>query len=97
MDVNVASRLITVHRNASTGVTNFSEMFSIPSMNAPLNTQGDKLTLDFYVDRSSVELIASDGLTSITNLVFPQTIYNSLTVSGANYEAKVRNLCRVWK
>ena len=97
VDVNVASRLITVHRNAPTGVTNFSEMFSIPSMNAPLNTQGDKLTLDFYVDRSSVELIASDGLTSITNLVFPQTIYNSLTVSGANYEAKVRNLCRVWK
>ena len=97
VDVNVASRLITIHRNASTGVTNFSEMFSIPSMNAPLNTQGDKLTLDFYVDRSSVELIASDGLTSITNLVFPQTIYNSLTVSGANYEAKVRNLCRVWK
>ena len=66
-------------------------------MNAPLNASGNKLSLDFYVDQSSVELIASDGLTSITNLVFPQALYNTLSVSGASYEAKVRNLRRVWK
>ena len=70
---------------------------SVKKMNAPLNATGNKLSLDFYVDQSSVELIASDGLTSVTNLVFPQALYNTLSVSGANYEAKVRNLRRVWK
>ena len=97
VDINVSSKMLSVHRNSATGVTNFAPTFSIPSINAPLNTSGDKLTLDFYVDRSSVELIASDGLTSVTNLVFPQTIYNSLSVTGTSYNAKVRNLRSVWK
>ena len=97
VDINVSSKMLSVHRNSATGVTNFSPTFSIPSINAPLNTSGNKLTLDFYVDRSSVELIASDGLTSVTNLVFPQTIYNSLSVTGTSYNAKVRNLRSVWK
>ena len=97
VDINVSSKMLSVHRNSATGVTNFAPTFSIPSINAPLNTSGNKLTLDFYVDRSSVELIASDGLTSVTNLVFPQTIYNSLSVTGTSYNAKVRNLRSVWK
>ena len=97
VDINVSSKMLSVHRNSATGVTNFSPTFSIPSINAPLNTSGNKLTLDFYVDRSSVELIASDGLTSVTNLVFPQTIYNSLSVTGTSCNAKVRNLRSVWK
>ena len=97
IDVNVSTQSLSVHRNASTGVASFAPTFSIPTMNAPLNATGNKLSLDFYVDQSSVELIASDGLTSVTNLVFPQALYNTLSVSGANYEAKVRNLRRVWK
>ena len=97
VDINVSAKMLSVHRNSATGVTNFAPTFSIPSINAPLNTSGNKLTLDFYVDRSSVELIASDGLTSVTNLVFPQTIYNSLSVTGTSYNAKVRNLRSVWK
>ena len=97
VDINVSAKMLSVHRNSATGVTNFAPTFSIPSINAPLNTSGNKLTLDFYVDRSSVELIASDGLTSVTNLVFPQTIYNSFSVTGTSYNAKVRNLRSVWK
>ncbi|MCI7764205.1 MAG: glycoside hydrolase family 32 protein [Bacteroidales bacterium] len=97
VDINVSAKMLSVHRNSATGVTNFAPTFSIPSINAPLNTSGNKLILDFYVDRSSVELIASDGLTSVTNLVFPQTIYNSLSVTGTSYNAKVRNLRSVWK
>ena len=97
VDINVSAKMLSVHRNSATGVTNFAPTFSIPSINAPLNTSGNKLTLDFYVDRSSVELIASDGLTSVTHLVFPQTIYNSLSVTGTSYNAKVRNLRSVWK
>ena len=95
--MNVSTQSLSVHRNASTGVASFAPTFSIPTMNATLNATGNKLSLDFYVDQSSVELIASDGLTSVTNLVFPQALYNTLSVSGANYEAKVRNLRRVWK
>ena len=97
LDVSAASRMLTVHRNASTGVTDFSDMFSIPSMNAPLNTDGSQVTIDFFVDQSSVEIFAGDSRTSITNLVFPQSIYNHLTVVGAKCEAKVRALHNVWK
>jgi fructan beta-fructosidase len=72
-------------------------MFAIPSMNAPLKSDGNTVTLDFFVDQSSVELFAGGGRISMTNLVFPQTIYNQLSVTGATYEAKVRKLQSVWK
>ena len=65
-------------------------------MSAPLNVEGEKVTLDFYVDQSSVELFSGEGSMSMTNLVFPEAIYNSLSVSGTNYDAKVRKLERIW-
>lgn len=97
IDVYASSRMLSVHRNSKTGASSFSSMFSIASINAPLNTDGETVTLDFYVDRSSVELFSGNGRTSITNLVFPQSLYNSLTVSGAKYEARKRELNRVWQ
>lgn len=97
LDVSAASGMFTVHRTAATGVTDFSDMFAIPSMNAPLKSDGNTVTLDFFVDQSSVELFAGGGRISMTNLVFPQTIYNQLSVTGATYEAKVRKLQSVWK
>ena len=39
---------------------------------------------------------SGEGSMSMTNLVFPKTIYNALSVSGANYDAKIRILERIW-
>ncbi len=92
VDINAKARTLTAHRNAATGKTSFNGSFSIPSMQAPLNTTGDKMTLNFFVDQSSVELLSQEGTMSMSNLVFPQTIYNHLVVNGANYKAEVRTL-----
>ena len=97
VEVIASMRLAVVHRNAQTGKTDFAGAFSIPSMQAPLNVVGNTVTLDFFVDQSSVELLTSDGSMSITNLVFPKSIYNTLSVSGANYKAQVRQLKSVWR
>jgi len=66
-------------------------------MNAPLNVSGNEVTLDIFVDQSSVEIFTQQGTMAMTSLVFPQSIYNSLTVESATCEAKVRELKSVWK
>ena len=96
IDINASSSMLTVHRTSATGKTNFNGTFSVPSMRAPLNVAGTTVTLDIYVDQSSVELFTENGTMSMTNLVFPQSIYNTLTVSGADYEAQVRQFSRIW-
>lgn len=96
IDVNASSRTIAVHRNASTGKTNFNGSFSIPSMQALLNTDGSTVVLDIFVDQSSVEITTQDGTMSMTNLVFPQSIYDRVSFAGTNPTAQVRSLSRIW-
>ena len=96
-DVNASDRTLTAHRTSATGQTSFNGTFSIPSMQAPLNTEGNAVTLDLFVDQSSVELFTQNGSMSMTNLVFPKSIYSQLTVTGASYEAQLRQLKSIWK
>ena len=65
-------------------------------MKAPLKVEGGKVTLDVFVDQSSVEIFTAEGTMSLTNLVFPSSIYNQLMVEGAMSECQVRKLNRVW-
>ncbi len=96
IDVNASSRTIAVHRNASTGKTNFNGSFSIPSMQAPLNTDGSIVVFDIFVDQSSVEITTQNGSMSMTNLVFPQSIYDRVSFAGTSPTAQVRSLSRIW-
>lgn len=96
LDVNATARTITAHRTSATGQTSFNGTFSVPSIQAPLNTDGNSVTLDLFVDQSSVEVFTNNGSMSMTNLVFPKSIYNSLSVTGATYEAQVRSLKSIW-
>lgn len=93
--INAASRKLLVKRNASTGATDFNQAFSIPAISSPLNTDGDDVTLDIFVDRSSVEIFTENGSMAQTNIVFPTSIYDILT-SDSHIEAKVRSLARIW-
>jgi fructan beta-fructosidase len=95
-DISASARILTAHRTAKSGKTSFNGTFSLPSMNAPLCVEGNKVTLDIFVDQSSVEIFTQQGTMSMTNLVFPQSIYNRLTVEGADCEAQVRELRRIW-
>ncbi len=97
LDVSASDRTVTAHRTSATGQTSFNGTFSVPSIQAPLNITGNSVTLDIFVDQSSVEVFTENGSMSMTNLVFPKSIYNSLTISGASYEAQVRQLKTIWK
>lgn len=97
MSLYANDRILAVKRNASTGKTGFNGSFSIPSMQGPLCTEGDTVTLDIYVDQSSVEIFTSEGTLSMTNLVFPSSIYNSLKTTGSVQSSKVRRLKSIWK
>jgi fructan beta-fructosidase len=65
-------------------------------MQAPLNASGNDVTLDFFVDQSSVEILTEDGTMSMTNLVFPKSIYNRIDVTGADSQVQVRMLQSIW-
>ena len=93
LELNAASRRLVARRNASTGDISFNGQFSMPSVQAPLNTDAAEVTLDIYIDRSSVEVLSSDGTVSMTNLVFPTSIYNSCTTTGT---ARVCPLKTIW-
>ena len=97
MEVYGSSRILAVKRNAGTGDASFNGTFSIPSMQGPLCTEGEEVTLELFVDQSSVEVFTEHGTLSMTNLVFPKSIYNQLQTSGSVLDAKVRELSSIWK
>lgn len=97
ISIFASSRELAAKRNAATGQTSFNGFFSVPSMRAPLNTTGDEVTLDIFVDQSSVEIFTLNGSMSMTNLLFPKEIYNRLTVSGTVVESKVRELKTIYQ
>ena len=96
LDINANARTVTAHRNSATGQASFNGTFSVPSIQAPLNVTGNTVTLDIFVDQSSIELFTQNGSMSMTNLVFPKSIYNSLTITGATYNAQFRRLNSIW-
>ncbi|MBR2101762.1 MAG: glycoside hydrolase family 32 protein [Prevotella sp.] len=95
-DVSPSARTLIAHRTSASGKTSFNGTFSIPSMQAPLNTAGSTVVLDIFVDRSSVELLTKDGTMSMTNLVFPTVLYDRVTVTGADCDIQYRPLNRIW-
>lgn len=93
VDIYASTRTLAAKRSGATGKT--FGTFSIPAIQAPLNVDGDMVEIDLFVDQSSVEILTKDGTMSMTNLVFPKSIYNQLTING-NATAKIRNLSRIW-
>jgi fructan beta-fructosidase len=96
IDVNAAARTLIAHRTSVSGQTSFNGMFSIPSMQAPLCVKDNTVTLDLFIDQSSVEIFTQNGSMAMTNLVFPKSIYNRLSITGSTYEAQIRRLKSIW-
>jgi fructan beta-fructosidase len=88
---------LIAHRNSKTGAATFNGSYSIPSITGTLSNTGDVLTLDIYVDQSSVEIFTSNGSMAMTNLVFPTTIYNQVTLSQAAQTIRYQALSSIWK
>ncbi len=73
------------------GIVDFSQDFPAITLTPTFNG-GKNLGLRIFVDRSSIEVFANEGKGVMTNLVFPTTPYNKLTITTDGGNAKVRNL-----
>lgn len=97
VDIEVSNELgkLIFKRQSSSGDCNFSPAFSV-DIKSPLYATSGNLTLNIYVDRSSVEIFSSDGAIVQTNLIFPSSMYNHVIVTGGFIQAKVREIGSIW-
>lgn len=93
--VDASKRQIIIDRGGETGTYSARE-FPLTNVRGPINTDRQDIVLQMFVDQSSVEITTDDGSVVMTTLVFPESIYDMLTVEGQDAAAKVRDLSRVW-
>lgn len=86
---------LAAKRTSATGANPAS--FSMPSVSGKLMGNGTSVKLDIYVDQSSVEIMSADGTFTMTNLVFPSTIYNKISIPSSASGLKYRELKSIWK
>lgn len=97
MNYQAFNRRIVANRGAKTGKTDFNLNFSIPSIGMPINTLNDEVTLDIYVDRSSVETLTSSGTAAMTNVVYPKSTYSKVELDIPCSRMRARPLRRIWR
>ena len=95
--IDAQRREIVINRGANSGKTDFHANFAIPSMRSSLFSDMEKVTLCIFVDQSNVEVTTDDGSVIMSTLVFPETIYDRISIDGSTEEAKVRLLRSVWR
>lgn len=90
MTYNSQKRTMSVDRTLS-GKVDFSESFPAITVAPTLESKG-RISLRIFIDRSSIELFGNDGRFVMTNLVFPELPYSTLTLSAGKGKARLRNL-----
>lgn len=81
------------------GEVDFYGGFSKPQY-AALNTFSDTYSVTVVADHSSVEVFIDDGLTVMSSLVFPDTVFTELKnkeAGSAIFNAEVSQLRSIWK
>jgi sucrose-6-phosphate hydrolase SacC (GH32 family) len=78
--INQQQQRYELDRSAS-GRVDFDHAFAA-LQTAPMVGKGDKISLQIYLDRSSIEIFINQGETVISALVFPQTPYDSIAMSA---------------
>jgi fructan beta-fructosidase len=77
---NKATNYYYADRSAS-GITGFEKEF-VSFHFAPRLTEATNLNLSLIIDAASIEFFADDGLTVMTNIFFPTTPYNQVTIQS---------------
>ncbi len=90
MTYNPAEHTFSFDRTKS-GIVDFSESFPAVTV-APTHESDGTVSLRIYVDRSSVEIFGNDGRFSMTNLVFPNSPYTTLSISARGGKARLDEL-----
>lgn len=90
MRYNSAARTFSLDRRES-GIVDFSESFPAVTVAPTFETNG-KVSLRIFIDRSSIEIFGNGGRFVMTNIVFPNEPYCTLSVSSAGGNARLNNL-----
>lgn len=90
MVYNTKARTLSFDRTAS-GKVDFSQDFPAVTV-TPTYEKDGKITLRIFVDRSSMEVFGNNGRFVMTNLVFPNHPYNTLTVGSEGGKARLNSL-----
>lgn len=90
MTYNSRKRTMSVDRTLS-GKVDFSESFPAVTVAPTLEDKG-RISLRIFIDRSSIELFGNDGRFVMTNLVFPELPYSTLTLTAGKGKARIKNL-----
>lgn len=87
---DAAKHTLSFDRRES-GIVDFSQDF--PAMTvAPTFENNKKVSLRIFIDKSSMEVFGNDGKFVMTNLVFPNSPYSSISISSGGGNAKIENL-----
>lgn len=90
MQYDAKAHTLSFDRKES-GIVDFSENFPAVTV-TPTHEIDGKVSLRIFVDRSSIELFEKNGRFVMTNLVFPNEPYSSLSISAQGGNAKIENL-----
>lgn len=87
---DVTGHTVSFDRRES-GIVDFSQDFPGITV-APTFEKNNRLSLRIFIDRSSMEIFGNDGRFVMTNLVFPESPYTTLTLSSTGGNAKMESL-----
>ena len=73
------------------GIVDFSDKFPAVTSSPTFEKTGE-ISLRIFIDRSSVELFGNNGEFVMTNLVFPENPYSTLTMESKNGNAHLDSL-----
>lgn len=89
MTYDVKAATLSFDRRQS-GITDFSQDFPAVTA-APVLTADNRLSLRIFIDRSSVEVFEKEGRLAMTNLVFPTSPYDRISISTGKGKAEIKN------
>lgn len=73
------------------GIVDFSQDFPAITY-APTHSADGKVSLRIFIDRSSIEVFGNEGRFVMTNLIFPNKPYSTLSLTADGGKAKISNL-----
>ena len=91
--IAMSEGVISIDRKNS-GLTDFSEKFASLDKSDPLDVELNKL--EVYVDASSIEVFANEGLIVMTEQVFPSSPLTTIDYSGEAESVVIQPIKSIW-
>lgn len=90
MQYDVAAHSLSFDRRES-GIVDFSPDFPAVTVSPTFEDKG-RISLRIFIDKSSMEVFGNKGQFVMTNLVFPEKPYTTLSISSGDGNARLENL-----